>query len=94
MGSGEMLRLANHSLNVVEDTVCVQTCKPAVLRQTRCSVYEQRCGAVEVLFGNGDFRFDGRLTGFRGARNIVRIRTKCPAANDAKIPAGAATHRD
>jgi len=29
------------------------------------------------------FRREGRLTGFRGARNIVRVRTKCTVANDA-----------
>jgi hypothetical protein len=39
--------------------------------------------ATEVLFSKGTFRLEGRLTGFRRARKIVRVRTKCPAANDA-----------
>jgi hypothetical protein len=32
------------------------------------------------LIGNGRFRLRERLTGFGGARNIIRIRTKWPAA--------------
>jgi hypothetical protein len=30
----------------------------------------------EFLFGRGSFRGERRLTGFRGARKIIRIRTK------------------
>ena len=46
--------------------------------ETACPVYEQTRQATEFLFGSGVFRFRRRLTGFRSARNIVRIRTKCP----------------
>jgi hypothetical protein len=34
-----------------------------------------------VLIGSGGFRFERRLTGFRGARNIVRIRTNTPGGD-------------
>jgi hypothetical protein len=44
-------------------------------RETGCPVYKQRCEAIELLFGSGLFRFQRRLTGFGGARKIVRIRT-------------------
>ena len=40
-----------------------------------CPLYEQGAEANEFLFGNGDFCRSGRLTGFRAARRIVRIRT-------------------
>jgi hypothetical protein len=43
--------------------------------------------ATEVSSGKGIFRLEGRLTGFRRARKIVRVRTKCPAANDATFSA-------
>jgi hypothetical protein len=59
----------------------VQACPSQ--HQTCCPVYEQGCGSIEVLSGKGTFRLEGRLTGFRRARKIIRIRTKCPAANDA-----------
>jgi hypothetical protein len=65
------------SLKGCEDTVCVQTCKLGFPRAgTLCPFYEQG----GLLFGSGRFGFNGRLTGFRGARNIVRVRTKFPAA--------------
>jgi hypothetical protein len=41
--------------------------------------------ATELLFGTAPFRFERRLTGFRGARKIVRIRTKCPAADNTEF---------
>jgi hypothetical protein len=50
----------------------------ACLGETGCPVCEQSWQANELLFGSGGFRFLRRLTGFRRARNIVRIRTKCP----------------
>jgi hypothetical protein len=50
--------------------------------ETRCPVYEQTAEAIELLFGSGLFRGQGRLTGFGGARNIIRIRTNCMAAAD------------
>jgi hypothetical protein len=31
---------------------------------------------IAFLIGNGRFRLQGRLTGFGGARNLIRIRTK------------------
>jgi hypothetical protein len=37
------------------------------------------------LFGSGNFRGERRLTGFRGARKIIRIRTKRPAASNVKF---------
>jgi hypothetical protein len=48
-----------------------------------CPVYEQARQATGLFFGNGIFTFHGRLTGFGCARNIVRIRTIKPAAEDA-----------
>ena len=51
--------------------------------ETVCPVYEQGCEATELLFGRGGFGGERRLTGFRGARKIIRIRTKCPAAGNA-----------
>jgi hypothetical protein len=39
--------------------------------------------AVEVLCGRGLFGYERRLTGFRGARKIIRIRTKMTGANGA-----------
>jgi len=41
--------------------------------------------AVQLRFyaAKAVFRCEGRLTGFRGARNIVRVRTKCTMVNDA-----------
>jgi hypothetical protein len=47
-----------------------------------CSVYEQNFEATEFLFGSGVFCIARRLTGFGGARNIIRIRTNAPAAAD------------
>jgi hypothetical protein len=47
-----------------------------------CPVYGQTGEAIELLFGSGVFRFVGRLTVIRGARKIIRIRTKCPTAED------------
>jgi hypothetical protein len=44
----------------------------------RCPIYEQRGQAIEFLFGNGISRSKGSLTGFRSARNIVRIQTNLP----------------
>jgi hypothetical protein len=48
-----------------------------------CPVYEQARQATGLLSGNGVFAFHGRLTGFGCARNIVRIRTNKPAAENA-----------
>jgi hypothetical protein len=71
----------------------VQACPSQ--HQTCCPVYGQEYGTTEVLSGKGTFRLEGRLTGFRRARKIVRIRTNAPAANDAivstPLPQGIAT---
>jgi hypothetical protein len=77
-GSDPVVALQNIAIQTLrEDTVCIQTCKRAFLRvDTCCPVYKQRCEAAELLFGNGLFRRQGRLTGFGSARNIIRIRTK------------------
>jgi hypothetical protein len=45
-----------------------------------CPVYEQAGEAIELLFGSGLFVAEGRLTAFGRARNIIRIRTRCPVA--------------
>jgi hypothetical protein len=37
---------------------------------------------IASLIGSGVFRRQRRLTGFRCARNLVRIRTNCPAARE------------
>jgi hypothetical protein len=50
----------------------VQACLS--LGETRCPIYEQRGEAIGVLFGSGLFGRERRLTGFGGARKIVRIR--------------------
>jgi hypothetical protein len=44
--------------------------------QACCPVYKHRCGATELLFGSGLFGRERRLTGFQGARKIVRTRMK------------------
>jgi hypothetical protein len=49
----------------------------------------------EFLFGGGIFRFQGRLTGLRRARRIVRIRTNDPAARmrlDRRLPKSRLVH--
>src|SRR2546430_17734908 len=66
-----------------EDTVCIQTCKPAVPSEAICPVCKQDPKAIELLFGSGLFSFQTRLTVVRHARHIVCIRTKCQAARDA-----------
>jgi hypothetical protein len=43
-----------------------------------CPVCEQTGEAIELLFGSGRFRAQRRLTAFGRARNIIRIRTRCP----------------
>jgi hypothetical protein len=40
----------------------------------------RRARQSAFLIGSGDFRWPGRLTVFRRARNIVRIRTKGSAS--------------
>jgi hypothetical protein len=47
-----------------------------------CPVYGQTGKAIELLFGSGVFRFAGRLTVIRGARKIIRTRTKCSTVKD------------
>jgi hypothetical protein len=62
---------------VRKDTVCIQTCKrafPGVKRIARFMNRDARQPAL--LIGSGVFRFQWRLTAFRDARNIIRIRTK------------------
>jgi hypothetical protein len=44
-----------------------------------CPIYEQPHEAIEFLCGSGVFWPRRCLTGFRQARKIVRIQTKCPA---------------
>src|SRR5258708_3002870 len=78
-GSRPLVALQNIAINPCEDTVCIQTCKPAVPSEAVCPVCKQDARAIELLFGNGLFSFQTRLTVFRHARNIVCIRTKCPA---------------
>jgi hypothetical protein len=51
----------------------VQACRS--LSEMVCPVYEQNFEATEFLFGSGVFCIARRLTGFGGARNIIRIRT-------------------
>ena len=73
--------LQNVTSNAFEDTVCIQTCKPGVPPlMPCCPVYEQTGEANGLLFGSGLLRAQGRLTAFGRARNIIRIRTRCPAA--------------
>jgi len=60
-----------------KDTVCVQTCKrghPALQRVARFMNSEAR--QMSFYTATAIFRRRGRLTGFRSARNIVRVRTK------------------
>jgi hypothetical protein len=54
-------------------------------REAGCPVCEQTRQANELLSGSGVFRLRGRLTGFRRARNIVRIRTKYPGGDRHQI---------
>ncbi len=75
-GSGPGGCAAKHQSNACEDTVCIQTCKPACRHRSSCPVYGHRAEAIELLFGTGFFQVRGRLTGFGSARNIVRIRTR------------------
>jgi hypothetical protein len=84
MGSGKMIAARKHCLNAVEDTVCIQTCKPALPRANPVARFMNRdAGQLRFYSAKALFAHEGRLTGFRRARKIVRIRTKCPAANDA-----------
>jgi hypothetical protein len=67
-----------------KDTVCVQTCKPRVAA-LQCVARFMNNGARQMSFyaAIARFRFPCRLTGFRTARNIVRIRTIDPARQEA-----------
>jgi hypothetical protein len=74
---GVLVALQNFAPDASEDTVCVQTCKrrdPALQRVARF----MNSGARQMSFyaASQVFRRRGRLTGFRSARNIVRVRTK------------------
>jgi hypothetical protein len=79
MGSGEMIASLKHRLNAFEDTVCIQTCKPGVPWAKPVARFMNR-EAEQLRFYSAKVPFASkvRLTGFRGARTIVRIRTKCP----------------
>jgi hypothetical protein len=49
MGSGEMIAARKHRLNAAEDTVCIQTCKPAFPRAKAAARFMNR-DAVELRF--------------------------------------------
>jgi hypothetical protein len=51
--------------------------------ETGCPVYEQLAGQIAVLIGSGAFSVLRRLTGFREAGKIIRIRTNTATARDA-----------
>jgi hypothetical protein len=79
MGSGKMIAARKHRLNALEDTVCIQTCKPGFPKATPVAWFMNRdAGQLRFYAAKLFFRFAGRLTGFRGARTIICIRTKCP----------------
>jgi hypothetical protein len=69
-----------------KDTVCVQTCKrrdPALRRAARFMNKVTRQMRLYTAMANlGE---DARLTAFRSARNIVRIRTNDDGRADAAI---------
>jgi hypothetical protein len=88
MGSGEMIALQTSLKRFPKIPFAYKRASGPFLRQTCCPVYKQRYKATELLFGRGNFRGERRLTGFRGARKIIRIRTKCPAASNAHSLAG------
>jgi hypothetical protein len=87
MASGEVIAARKHRSNAFEDTVCTQTCKPAVpsakpaARFMNSEATQLRFYSAKVLSAS-----KARLTGFLGARNIVRTRTKCPGGQRCEIP--------
>jgi hypothetical protein len=72
---GVLVALQNFAPDASEDTVCVQTCKRRALQRVARFM---NSGARQMSFyaASQVFRRRGRLTGFRSARNIVRVRTK------------------
>jgi hypothetical protein len=81
MGSGEMIALQTSLKRFRRYRLHtnVQACRSP--GQTCCPVYKQSSRAIAGLFGSGLFCRERRLTGFDAARKIIRIRTKCPAAD-------------
>jgi hypothetical protein len=72
-----LVALQNLAPDASEDTVCVQTCKrrdPALQRVAR--FMNRRARQMSFYAATAIFRDRARLTGFRSARNIVRVRTK------------------
>jgi hypothetical protein len=60
-----------------EDTVCVQTCKPGDPALQRVARFMNK-GARQMSYYAAAkvFGFRARLTAFKSASNIIRIRTK------------------
>jgi hypothetical protein len=67
----------------------VQACRSAPLSSDR--FVDRQLDQLKFYSPSERFRLDRRLTGFGGARNIVRIRTKHPAAKR-RDSSGAADH--
>src|SRR6476660_8480468 len=64
---------------MAKDTVCVQTCKSRRFALQRVARFMNKVGRQKSYSSAAaDFRRGRRLTGFRSARRIVRIRTICP----------------
>ena len=74
--AGKLLDIPDTGIKI-EDTVCVQTCKPrdpALQRVARFMNSEAR--QMSYYAASQVFRRRARLTAFPSARNIVRVRTK------------------
>jgi hypothetical protein len=85
MGSGETIAVQTSLKRFPKIPFAYKRASVPFLRQTCCPVYEQRCEATGFLFGKGGFHRERRLTGFRGARKIIRIRTNAPAADNSEF---------
>ena len=71
--------VANTALNPCEDTVCIQTCKLGIPPPKPLARFMNSRGRQLSFYSAAAFFGSRRrLTGFRGARKIVRIQTKCP----------------
>jgi hypothetical protein len=84
VGSGETIAL-HTSFKPLRIPFVYRRARLPILRGRAVARFMNR--AHQVLSGKVGFRSEGRLTGFRGARNIVRTRTKYPAATGATVPA-------
>jgi hypothetical protein len=85
MDSGEMIAARIHRLNALEDTVCIQTCKPAFPRAKAVARFMNR-EAGQLRFYSAKLRFASTALDRFSPRAQHRSYTnkKFPAANDAK----------